>query len=122
MKNGSPEVLLITSRETRRWVIPKGWPMDHLLDYNAARQEALEEAGVEGHMRRESIGTYDYGKRLKGGAIQPCRVSVFALEVTTKLSEWREKSQRRRVWFSVDEAASRVDEPGLKDIIRNLDC
>jgi hypothetical protein len=59
------EVMLVTSRETRRWVIPKGWPMEGLTDYNAARREALEEAGVEGHMKREPVGQFFYEKRGK---------------------------------------------------------
>jgi 8-oxo-dGTP pyrophosphatase MutT (NUDIX family) len=111
------EILLITSRETKRWVIPKGWPMDHLLDYNAARQEALEEAGVKGHVQRDPIGFYDYDKRLKDGTVQPCRVCVFALEVNTKHSQWREREQRKREWFTSKEAILKIGEPGLQSII-----
>ena len=74
-RKGTVEVLLVTSRETRRWVIPKGWPMDGLADYNAARREAFEEAGVEGHMRREPLGTFFYEKRGKKEVL-PVTVTV----------------------------------------------
>jgi 8-oxo-dGTP pyrophosphatase MutT (NUDIX family) len=99
------EVLLITSRETGRWVIPKGWPMDHLIDSNAAKQEAFEEAGIRGHVSRTALGTYDYDKRQADGDVVACRVTVFALEVVEKRSNWPEKRQRKRRWFAPDEAA-----------------
>jgi 8-oxo-dGTP pyrophosphatase MutT (NUDIX family) len=119
-KKGGLEVLLVTSRETKRWVIPKGWPMDHLVDSNAARREAYEEAGVEGHVTRDAMGAFDYVKILRDGSAQPCRVKVYALEVTELLRRWPEKNERKRQWFSVDDAAWNVDEPGLKEIIRTL--
>ncbi len=119
-KKGRIEILLITSRETKRWVIPKGWPMDGLKDYSAARREADEEAGVVGHMKRAPIGTYRYDKRLNDGSLQPCNVHVFALEVTEKRRTWKEKGQRTRSWFAVDDAIWHVDEDGLKDIIRTF--
>ncbi len=115
------EVLLVTSRETRRWVIPKGWPMDHLIDSNAAKMEAFEEAGVDGHVKREAVGTYDYEKRLITGDMVACRVSVFALQVTEEHKKWPEKRERKRQWFKPHEAAWEVDEPGLKEILRSLD-
>jgi 8-oxo-dGTP pyrophosphatase MutT (NUDIX family) len=114
------EILLITSRETRRWIIPKGWPVAGLQDYNAARREAMEEAGVEGRMLRKPLGKYDYLKRLPDGDTQPCRVTVFALEVAGRKKSWREKQQRKRKWFSAREAAMKVDEQGLRNIISIL--
>ncbi len=120
VKKARVEFLLVTSRETRRWVIPKGWPMDHLADFNAARLEAFEEAGIKGHLRRDALGTYDYDKRMKDGAAMPCRVHVFAMEVTEILKKWPEKGERKRDWFSAEDASWHVDEQGLKDMIRRF--
>jgi len=115
-RKGAVEVLLVTSRETRRWVIPKGWPMEGLADFNAARREAFEEAGVEGRMRREPIGQYFYEKRGKKEVL-PVTVTVYALEVVKKLKSWPEAKERERSWFSPHDAMLRVAEPGLKDIL-----
>jgi 8-oxo-dGTP pyrophosphatase MutT (NUDIX family) len=94
--------------------------MDHLADYNAARQEAYEEAGVAGHVRRTAIGTYTYDKRQKDGTLLLCRVLVFAMEVAEKLDDWPERGERRRAWFGALEAAEKVDEEGLKSLIAAL--
>jgi len=118
-RKGAVEVLLVTSRETRRWVIPKGWPMEGLADFNAARREAFEEAGVEGRMRREPIGQYFYEKRGKKEVL-PVNVTVYALEVVKQLKSWPEAKQRERSWFSPHDAMLRVGEPGLKDILRTF--
>jgi 8-oxo-dGTP pyrophosphatase MutT (NUDIX family) len=107
------EVLLVTSRETRRWVTPKGWPMKGLKDFTAAKQEAYEEAGVEGRIKRKPIGSFIYEKRQKD-ASQTVRVVVYALNVRKERKNWPEKSERKRQWFSPQEAARRVAEPGLK--------
>ncbi|MDB5470415.1 MAG: phosphohydrolase, MutT/nudix family protein, partial [Caulobacter sp.] len=85
---GAPEVLLITSRETRRWVIPKGWPMKDRTFSEAAAQEALEEAGVRGVTAEESIGAYRYLKQIKNGASILCEVAVYPLEVSEQLDAW----------------------------------
>jgi 8-oxo-dGTP pyrophosphatase MutT (NUDIX family) len=114
------EVMLITSRETYRWVIPKGWP---LLDQPApvsAAQEAREEAGIEGDVDSHAIGTYPYVKRLKTGEVRPLTVEVFALRVSRELHDWPEKDQRQRRWFSLEEAAGSVDESELADLIRDF--
>lgn len=114
------EVLLITSRETYRWVIPKGWPIiDHTAAFSAA-QEAHEEAGVEGEVDSQAIGTYPYLKRLKDGQTRPLNVEVFALRVTLELPEWPEQGQRQRRWFSLPEAADAVDEIELAELIRGF--
>lgn len=119
-KNGVIEVLLITSRETKRWVIPKGWPMEGLKDYNAARREAFEEAGVNGHMNREPIGTFGYVKRLKADVNQAVDVTVYALEVESLSRSWPEKSERNRAWFSCEVAATLVGEPQLRMLIQEF--
>lgn len=114
------DILLITSRETRRWVIPKGWPMKGLKDHQAAAQEALEEAGVAGKIRKQPIGAFTYQKRLTD-RVEPCRVMVYVLEVEKQLPSWREKDQRRRKWFPQQEAAERIAEPALASMILALE-
>jgi 8-oxo-dGTP pyrophosphatase MutT (NUDIX family) len=112
------EVLLITSRETKRWVIPKGWPMNGKAPHEAAAREAFEEAGIVGETAAEAVGAYPYDKRLKDGELRPCTVEVFPMRVTKHKRVWPEKKQRRRGWFAAEDAAERVDEPELADLIR----
>lgn len=114
------EILLITSRETRRWVIPKGWPMITYAPADAAAQEAFEEAGVRGDIADEPIGAFRYRKRLKSGEAQLCRVDVYPLAVTTEAKTWPEKRQRTRRWVPAADAAHMVDEPGLRRIIEDF--
>jgi 8-oxo-dGTP pyrophosphatase MutT (NUDIX family) len=111
------EILLISSRETKRWIIPKGWPMLGLEDYQAAELEAFEEAGVRGKMGEEPIGLFSYNKRKKSGRLLPCSVTVYALNVEKLLRDWPEKHERKRKWFLAREAADLVDEEGLKAVI-----
>jgi 8-oxo-dGTP pyrophosphatase MutT (NUDIX family) len=111
------DVLLITSRETRRWVIPKGWPMKGKKDWNAAAREAFEEAGVEGKVGKKSIGRYVYNKRLPSGKLMPTEVTVYPMDVIIILGQWPEKPERRRKWMSAAEAAELVEEESLKAII-----
>ena len=111
------EVLLITSRETRRWVIPKGWPMKGKKDWNAAATEAYEEAGIKGDVSHKSIGVFRYLKRRDAGGFE-CEVAVYPFEVTKLLDEWPEQDERRRKWFEAARAAELVAEEGLKAIIQ----
>jgi 8-oxo-dGTP pyrophosphatase MutT (NUDIX family) len=109
--------MLVTSRDTGRWVIPKGWPIGRKAPHASAAREALEEAGVVGKVGRDSIGTYTYEKRLANGAIVICEVQVFLLEVKRQKKAWPEKEEREFKWFSAVEAASSVQEAALSDII-----
>ena len=118
---GTYEVLLVTSRETGRWIIPKGWPMKGKEDHEAAAQEAFEEAGVAGKVHHKPFGAYTYEKRQATGST-PIRVMVYILEVTEKLKQWPEKNERSRSWMSVSQAAKFVDEIGLSDILLRLDA
>lgn len=114
------EVLLITSRDTGRWVIPKGWPMMGIAPESAAAREAWEEAGVEGEVHPISIGRYGYMKELAYDAAVPCAVSVFGLRVANMAGKFPEKDQRRREWFPLEEAAGLVREPDLAGLIRGF--
>jgi 8-oxo-dGTP pyrophosphatase MutT (NUDIX family) len=111
------EVMLITSRETRRWVIPKGWPMKGRKPHAVAAREALEEAGVTGRVGKTALGTYPYAKRLANGAAVLVKVRVFPLEVLRERSAWPEMAQRDRRWFSLNDAADAVEEPELSALI-----
>ena len=110
---GEVQLLLITSRETRRWVIPKGWPIKGMGSAKSAAQEAFEEAGVRGKVRKRPVGAYAYDKRLKNGRLQHVRVAVFALAVDSEAEAYPELGQREKVWVTPAEAAHRVDEPEL---------
>jgi 8-oxo-dGTP pyrophosphatase MutT (NUDIX family) len=116
---GGLDVLLVTSRDTGRWIIPKGWPMKGRKDHQAAAQEAFEEAGVSGRIDKHPIGAFTYQKRLTD-RVEPCRVMVYILEVEHEFDAWVERDQRKRQWFSQEEAAARVREPALTAIILAL--
>jgi 8-oxo-dGTP pyrophosphatase MutT (NUDIX family) len=114
------KILLVTSRGTQRWVIPKGWPIKGLTPHASAAREAFEEAGVVGEADRKALGTYIYGKRMKNGAILQCEVEVFPLPVARHHGKWPEQHQRVARWFAPDEAASAVQEKELAELIRNF--
>lgn len=115
------EVLLITSRDTGRWIIPKGWLMEGKSAAEAAQIEAWEEAGVqEAEMLAQPIGTFSYDKRLDDGYENPVEVQVFRLNVSQLADIYPEARERRRAWVSPEDAAEKVDEPGLKTLLRNL--
>jgi len=114
------QVMLVTSRETGRWIIPKGWPKKRKAPYASAAREALEEAGVIGQVGRDPIGSYSYKKRLKSGAVVACEVQVFPLEVKNQQKTRPEKGERELRWFSPTNAARAVQEPVLREIIRTF--
>lgn len=114
------EVLLISSRGTKRWVIPKGWPMTGRLPFEAAAREAREEAGLVGRIALQPIGFYTYDKWLKTGKLQPCEVDVYPLHVFKERKNWPEKPQRTRRWFAPEDAAEAVREPELQRLILAL--
>lgn len=115
-----PEVLLLTSRETRRWVIPKGWPMDGKKAHAVAEREAYEEAGVKGDVEHESFGHFHYEKKLRSGLVVTCRVQVHLLKVSKMCAEFPEKQDRDLQWVSPEVAAERVNEPELKALIERF--
>ena len=116
-EGGLRQVMLLTSRETRRWVIPKGWPMKGRKPAEVASREAYEEAGLIGQIiGKRAVGSYYYDKRL-AKALVLCEVRVFLFRVEQQLDDWPEKGQRETRWFDADEAAKLVDEGGLAEIL-----
>jgi 8-oxo-dGTP pyrophosphatase MutT (NUDIX family) len=116
-KTGELEMLLMTSRDTGRWVIPKGWPMSGKLSHEVAAREAYEEAGVRGTVETAALGFFTYAKVLKDGIRVDCKVQVYALAVTDLAKSFKEKGERRLEWVSCNEAVKRVREPELRDLI-----
>ncbi len=115
------EVLLITSRDTGRWVIPKGWPMEGRTGPQVAAREAYEEAGMHGAIREEALGHFAYGKVMKGGLRVRCIVQVHAMEVRSCAKKFPERNQRTLGWFAPEEAAGLVAEPGLRKLLASFD-
>jgi 8-oxo-dGTP pyrophosphatase MutT (NUDIX family) len=119
-RRGDIKVLLVTSRETARWLLPKGWPMEGKTPLQAARREAFEEAGVVGHLDPQAIGTYDYVKILRDGSPAPCTVAVFSLKVRGTLTNWPERSQRKRRWYRLADAVEVVSDEGLERLLASF--
>jgi len=115
--DGAVEILLITSRRTHRWIVPKGWPIDGLSPAASAAREALEEAGISGEVQAESIGFFHYFKVLRNDINVPCKVDVFALKVTRQRKNWAEKDAREQRWYPPAQAAQTVQEPQLRKLI-----
>jgi 8-oxo-dGTP pyrophosphatase MutT (NUDIX family) len=113
-------VLLVTSRETRRWVLPKGWVEKRVSAAVQAAREAYEEAGIRGRISEAAIGRYAYPKRLANGDSVTCEVEVYTLEVEHLLEDWPEKAERERRWFTLQEAAAAVQEGGLGSLMLKL--
>lgn len=117
ISSGRVEIMLVTSRDTRRWVIPKGWPMKGRKPHIVAAIEAVQEAGLIGKMDKMKLGDFGYEKRLASGATVDCRVEVFSLRVQKQRKKWAEKKQRATRWFDYAVAAELVEEPELRDLI-----
>lgn len=118
--DGSIEIMLVTSRGTGRWIIPKGWPMPGKGLAEAAAQEACEEAGVRGIIAEGEIGRFRYRKQRF--LLRPliCEVKVYPLDVREELEEWPEKAQRRRKWHSLNAAKTAVRSKALSRLIQAL--
>lgn len=119
--NGKVQVLLVTSRGTGRWIIPKGWPMDGQTPAQSAATEAWEEAGVQGKAVDICLGLYSYRKMFEDKDDMPCVAMVFPIKVKKLATKYPEAGQRKRKWVSRKKAASMVDEPELSRILRDFD-
>jgi 8-oxo-dGTP pyrophosphatase MutT (NUDIX family) len=118
--SGRFEVLLVTSRDSGRWIIPKGWPMAGKKPHEVAAIEAFEEAGVRGKAKKKPLGYFTYLKTLDNGQRAPCCVQVHLLNVKESCDVFREKGQRQTEWVSCVEAARRVREPELKGLFLSM--
>lgn len=110
-------MLLISSRGTKRWVVPKGTLEPDEKPHKCAEREASEEAGIQGKAQKGAIGYYTYVKAL---GEPPYIVSVFLLRVKSVAKDFLEKGQREYVWVSPTEAAKMVQEPELQSIFRRF--
>ena len=118
--NAPVSVLLVTSRESKRWVIPKGNLAAGAAPHLAAAVEARDEAGVVGAVCPTPLGSFRYRKRKGSGASLMADVAVFPLAVSAELDTWKEQSERERRWFNLADAANAVEEPDLADLIRSF--
>ena len=114
---GEVSILLVTSRDTKRWVLPKGNLMVGIAPHRAAAREAEEEAGVRGTIARKPLGRFPYRKWRTAKRFDTAKVDVFALKVGKQLDQWKEQGQRERRWVTREEAARMVDEPELSALI-----
>lgn len=117
--DGSLTVLMVTSRERGRWILPKGWPIKGMKNHEAAETEAMEEAGITGSVGEKAVGRFEYIKQFPRKS-ERVTVDVYPLAVEVQLDDWREKGQRTVRWFGVEEAAEKASDEGVADIIRGL--
>ncbi|HEX5184859.1 MAG TPA: NUDIX hydrolase [Allosphingosinicella sp.] len=115
--DGGVEILLITSRETRRWIVPRGNAIAGLAPPRSAAREAYEEAGIDGPVGTEVIGLYRYDKRRPDGSIDEAEVLLFEMRVVRMLDAWPEQGERERRWFAWRDAAAAVTEADLAALI-----
>jgi 8-oxo-dGTP pyrophosphatase MutT (NUDIX family) len=116
---GSLRILLITTRETGRWIVPRGWPIRGMTAPASAETEAFEEAGVTGVIGTEPIGEYVYEKRFPKKS-EPVLVEVYDLKVEAELANWPEQGQREARWMSASDAIGQVQEAGLKTVLQSF--
>lgn len=114
------EVLLITRRRSKRWIIPKGWPEKQLSAPELAALEAFEEAGLKGRVGKLSIGSFGYIKQLDENNKVMCHVEVYPLKVTAQYLDWPEKGQRKLIWVKLKKASSMIEEKDLARLIRDF--
>ena len=115
--NGAVDICLVTSRGGGRWIIPKGNPIRGLAPHEVAAREALEEAGLVGHVGKRCIGTFKF-ERIRNGRNTTCLVDVYALKVEEQMQTWTEMHERSVLRCNVKTALSLVSVPNLATIIR----
>ncbi|WFU52021.1 NUDIX hydrolase [Sinorhizobium terangae] len=119
-ENGSVQILLITTRSSRRWTIPKGWPIKDLKPHRVAEREAWEEAGITGKAKKRPWGYYTYLKTLANGRKVAPVVAAHLLKVDGVHSKFPEQGERQLEWLSPTDAAARVQEPELKGLLTSV--
>jgi 8-oxo-dGTP pyrophosphatase MutT (NUDIX family) len=114
----SLEILVVTTRQSRRWIVPKGWPIKRLTPAKSAAREAFEEAGVRGKIGARPIGAFRYKKTADAnGADADCEVKVFPLLVRRQSATWPEFGQRVVQWVDPEKAISLIRQPELKSMV-----
>jgi 8-oxo-dGTP pyrophosphatase MutT (NUDIX family) len=121
VESGDYVTLLITSRGTGRWVIPKGGPIKGKPPRRVAALEAYEEAGIKGKVSKAPIGRFTTMKRMEDGRSLPCLVDVFALKVVSTSPTFKESGQRQVSWVPLAQAGRLVEEPELRGIFAKLE-
>lgn len=121
MRKGKPEILMITSRRAKRWIIPKGWPMDGKTPGESALIEAWEEAGVKGKVQERCLGLFSYSKARGPVRGIPCIAMVYPIKVKSLTKKFPESGQRKRCWMRPKKAAASVEDPELAHILRRFD-
>lgn len=119
-RKGGMKVLLITSREKGRWIVPRGWPMNGRPPFMTAALEAFEEAGIIGDIDPQPLTDFHYLKGHDDGSRENVKVTLFGMQVQGTLTHWQERGQRKRQWFRLDEAAARLDDAELAHFVRTL--
>jgi 8-oxo-dGTP pyrophosphatase MutT (NUDIX family) len=118
LEDGTLQILLVTSRQSKRWILPKGWPIKGLKPAKSAAREAYEEAGVRGVIAPKAVGSFRYDKTLEDdGRIVPCEIHVFPLLVERQHKTWPERLEREVRWLQPSEAVALLDDPGAQDLI-----
>ena len=121
VRRSKVQVLLVTSRGSRRWIVPKGWPMEGKTPADSAQQEAWEEAGVTGKPDGTCLGVYSYAKGAGEEGDLPCLAMLYPIAVKSLAKKYPERSQRRRRWVSRKRAAKMVAERELARLILDFD-
>ena len=110
------EVVLITTRDSGRWILPKGWPIKGLKRHESAETEAMEEAGLIGSAATKPFGRFTYVKQFPKRQ-EKVLVDVFPLAIESQLDDWQEKGQRDVRFFNPVDAAALVSDAGVGDLI-----
>jgi 8-oxo-dGTP pyrophosphatase MutT (NUDIX family) len=110
-----PVFLLITSRRTGRWIYPKGSLAPDLEPWESAAREARAEAGIEGDVGTEPVGSYRSWK-MRGIRRLVIEVEMYPLRVEQQLEEWGEKGQRHRHWVTLSEARRLITQKRLLEL------
>lgn len=116
-----PQILLITSRESKRWIVPKGWPMPGKTPGQCALREAYEEAGVVGKVSERPVGLFPYIKVMDDDTELPCVALIYPVRVNILRNDYPEADERKRKWYSRKKAANKVSEPELAQLLRTFE-
>ena len=112
---------MIASRNTGRWIVPRGNHRPGSTPAKSAKNEAYEEAGIKGTIvGPRPLGFYRYLKKLDSERTLAARVEVYLLNVTEQSKKWPEKAEWTRSWVSINEAIGLVEEPGIAALLRRL--